>query len=67
MLWGGIAGNGLRILEEIKGTLTSQLYVHILEENVREAFNEYAESLDYFQEDNDPKHGGNRGAKPTRE
>jgi hypothetical protein len=40
--------------------------VHILDENVSEAFREYGDSIDTFQEDNDPKHGGPRGSKLTR-
>ena len=67
MIWGGIAGNGLRMIEEIEGTLTATKYVEILENNVRTAFDEYWNDFDYFQEDNDPKHGGPRGAKLTKE
>ena len=62
MIWGAIAGNGLRILEPIEGTLTSNQYcLRILENNVSPAFNEYGAQLDFFQEDNDPKHGGQEG------
>ena len=64
---GAIAGNGLQIIEEIENTLTAKKYVGILEENVREAFNQYGSTLNYFMEDNDPKHGGPRGALLTRE
>ena len=66
MIWGAIAGNGLRIIEEIKGTLNAIKYQKKFEENLLESFNEYGDSLDFFQEDNDPKHGGPNGAKSTR-
>ena len=66
MIWGALAGNGLRILHKIDGILTGDQYVHILDDLVRNAFNEFGNSLDYYQEDNDPKHGGLRGAKVTR-
>lgn len=67
MIWGGIAGNGLRMLEKIEGNLTAIQYCDILDNNARRAFDEYGNVLHYFQEDNDPKHGGPRGALLTRE
>jgi hypothetical protein len=47
--------------------LTAEKYTHILEESVRESFNQFGEYLNYYQEDNDPKHGGPKGAILTRE
>ena len=65
MIWGAIAWNGLRILELVENPFTASQYCRILENNVREAFNEYHDLKEY-QEDNDPKHGGPRGAKLTK-
>lgn len=67
MIWGAISGNGLRILERIEGTLTAIKYTSILENNVLPAFEEFNGDLDWFAEDNDPKHGGPRGAHITRD
>ena len=56
-------------MHKIEGTLTGEKYALILDNFVRAAFNEYAikyNQLDYYQEDNDPKHGGPRGAKIIR-
>ena len=66
MIWGAISWNGLRILAKVEGKLDARQYCQMLDENVRAAFNEY-QDLEWFQEDNDPKHGGPRGAKLTRE
>lgn len=67
MIWGAIAGNGLRIIHQVVGILTADQYVRILDSHVRDAFNQYNNSLDYYQEDNDPKHAGPHGAKISRE
>ena len=64
---GAIAGNGLIILLQIEGTLNALKYTHILDKFLREAFTEYNQDLDYFQEVNDPKHGGPNGAKTTKD
>ena len=66
-IWGSISGNGLRILSPIDGTLTAQKYLTILDSKVARAFKQFNEDFDYFQEDNDPKHGGPRGALITKE
>ena len=64
---GAIAGNGLRILSRVDGILNANQYVHILDNYLRDAFNQYRNALDYFMEDNDPKHGGPHGARLTRD
>lgn len=67
MIWGAISGNGLGILHHIDGTLTADKYAHILDHYVRESFKQFRKSLDFYQEDNDPKHGGPHGARIVRD
>ena len=57
----------LEALEVIEEMLISQKYIDtILEKNVKPAFEEFKDHLDWFAEDNDPKHSGSRGAYLTR-
>ena len=64
MLWGAITGNGLRILEQLTVPFIAKEYENVLNENVFPAFNEY--DFDFYQEDNDPKHGGQEKQKSLR-
>ena len=67
MIWGAIAGNGLRILSRVNCILNAYQYLHILDNYLRDAFNQYRNALDYFMEGNDPKHRGPYGARLNRD